>query len=90
MSKEQYESSVKQMPYSQSCVFAKLSDLSNMAVIKEKLDSPEMRSVLESKVPADKLAQLTERVKEMTFDKDSVTCNISPLGDISLRIIDRD
>ena len=39
MSKEQYESSVKQMPYSQSCVFAKLSDLSNMAVIKEKLDS---------------------------------------------------
>lgn len=90
MSKQQFESSVKQIPYGQSCVYAKLSDLNNLAVIRERFEDPSVRAMLDGKVPADKMEQLTERIKEMTFDTDSVTCNVSPLGEVSLRIIDRD
>lgn len=90
MSKKQFVSNVKQIPFSQSCVYAKLSDLNNLAVIREKFDDPTVRGALGNQVPADKLEQLSQRIKEMTFDVDSVTCNVSPLGEVSLRIIDRD
>ena len=81
MSKQQFESNIKPIPYAQSCVYAKLADLNNLAVIKERLSG---------QVPEDKLNQLNERIQEMTFDTDSVSCNISPLGEVSLRIIERE
>lgn len=90
MSKQQYESNVKTIPYSQSCVFAKLSDLNNLAVIKERINDPAVRNAMAEKVPADKMDQICERIQEMKFDTDSVSCNVSPLGEIALQIIDRD
>ena len=46
--------------------------------------------MMSGQVPEDKLNQLNERIQEMTFDTDSVSCNISPLGEVSLRIIERE
>lgn len=89
MSKQQYESSVKAVPYSQPCIYAKLSDLNNLAVIKERFNDPAVREMMAGKVPEDKMEQIGERISEMKFDTDSVSCNISPLGEIALRIIDR-
>ncbi len=90
MSKQQFVSSIKQIPYSQTCVYAKLSDLNNLSVIRDRIDDPNIANMLDGKVSADKIAQMKERVREMVFDTDSVTCNVSPLGEVSLRIIDRD
>lgn len=90
MSKQQYESNVKAVPYSQTCVYAKLSDLNNLAVIKERFNDPTVREMMAGKVPEDKIEQIGERIKEMKFDTDSVSCNVSPLGEVALRIIDRE
>ena len=90
MPKQQYESNIKQLPYAQPCVYAKLSDLNNLAVIKERFNDPAVRSAMAGKVPEDKLSQLQERIQEMTFDTDSVSCKIPPLGEVSLQIIERD
>ena len=76
MSKQQFESNVKPIPYAQSCVYAKLADLNNLAVIKERFNDPSVRAMMSGQVPEDKLNQLNERIQEMTFDTDSVSCNI--------------
>ena len=90
MSRQQYESNIKQIPYPQSCVYAKLADLNNLEVIKEKFNDPTVRSAMAGKVPEDQLSQLEERIREMRFDTDSVSCKIPPLGEISLQIIERE
>ena len=63
MSKKQFVSNIKQIPFSQSCVYAKLSDLNNLAVIREKFDDPAVRGALESQVPSDKMEQLSQRMQ---------------------------
>ena len=65
-----FESSIKQIPYSQENVYAKLSDLSNLEAVKDKL-------------PADK-------IKDLSFDSDSLSFSVSPVGQISLKIIERE
>lgn len=90
MSKQQYESNIKTIPFRQDSVYSKLSDLNNLAVIKEKINDPNIRNMMAGKVPADKLEQISQRIQEMTFDTDTVSCNISPLGEVSLCIIERE
>ena len=51
-------------------VFAKLSDLNNLAILKEKL-------------PAE------SGVSEMTYDRDTVSFSVNPVGKITLRIVER-
>ena len=77
MSKQQFESNIKPIPYAQSCVYAKLADLNNLSVIKERFNDPSVRAMMSGQVPEDKLNQLNERIQEMTFDTDSVSCKIS-------------
>lgn len=90
MAEQQFESSVKLIPYSQDLVYAKLSDLTNLSVIKERINDPMFDSAVAGKVPQDKLEQIKERVKDMTFDRDSITTNVPPMGELSLRIIERE
>ena len=90
MSKQQFESNVKAVAHPQSCVYAKLADLNNLAVIKERFNDPALRSQMAGQVPEDKLDQLQRNIEEMTFDTDSVTCKVPPVGDLSLRIIERE
>lgn len=65
-----FESSVKVIPYSQERVYEKLSDLSNLEAIKDRL-------------PEDK-------VKNMSFDTDTLSFNVDPVGQLTLRIIERE
>lgn len=90
MSKQQYESNVKAIPFNQNCVYSKLADLKNLEVIKERINDPNVRAMMNGKVPEDKLEQISQRIQEMTFSTDSVSCNISPLGEVSLSIIERE
>ena len=65
-----FESSIKQVPFAQQAVYAKLSDLSNLESVRDR-------------VPNDKL-------QDFTFDSDSVSISVAPVGKITLRICDRE
>ena len=65
-----FESSIKQIPYSQAAVYRNLSDLNNLEKVRDR-------------VPEDK-------VKDFTFDHDTVSINVDPVGQLTLRICDRE
>jgi uncharacterized protein YqkB len=65
-----YESSIKTVPYPQEAVYRNISDLSNLARIRDR-------------VPNDK-------IQEFTFDQDSVSVSVPPVGQITLRIVERE
>lgn len=66
----QYESSVKHIPYPQERVYAKLEDLNNLESLKGRL-------------PEDK-------VKELTYDRDSATVDVPPIGKVTIRVVERE
>ena len=81
-----YESQIKQVPYSQSAVYAKLSDLTNLAVIKERIDDPNVQA----KIPADKIEEVRNAVNQMEFTTDTVSAPAGPIGTIAVQIVDRE
>lgn len=65
-----FESSVKVIPYSQVRVYNKLSDLSNLEAIKDRL-------------PQDK-------VQDLSFDSDTLSFSVPPVGQLTLQIVERE
>lgn len=65
-----FESSVKQIPYSQQAVYDNISDLRNLEKVRDR-------------VPEDK-------VNDFSFDQDTVSLNVQPVGELRLRICDRE
>ncbi len=65
-----YESSIKQIPYSQEAVYRNISDLNNLEKVRDR-------------IPADK-------VNDFKFDSDSISINVSPVGDVKLNIVERE
>ena len=66
----QFESDIKVIPYAHGRVYSKLSDLSNLEGVKDRL-------------PADK-------IQDLSFDSDSLSFSIAPVGKITLRICERE
>lgn len=91
---EKFESGVKLIPYPVEVVYGKMADLNNLAVVKERMQDPSFQQAAQTasqgKLSEEQMRQLVERVKEMTFDTDSVSVNISPVGQVTLRIVDRE
>ncbi len=87
-----YESSVKQLYYPQSAVYAKLSDLSNLESIRDRFNDPNVQQQLISsgQVPADKIDQIKEKLSQAMFTPDSVSVNVDPVGNFTINIIDRE
>lgn len=81
-----YESQIKQVPFSQSAVYAKLSDLTNLAVIKERFDDPNVQA----KISADKIEEVRNAVNQMEFTTDTVSAPAGPIGTIAVQIVDRE
>jgi hypothetical protein len=82
-----YESQIKQVPYTQSAVYAKISDLTNLAVIKERFDDP----AVQAKMPADKVEEIRSAVNQMEFTADTVTAPAGPIGgSITVEIVERE
>ena len=71
----QFESTVKHVPYSQERVYTKLSDLSNLESVRERLDM--MKEKLQGKV------------EDLSFDRDSLTVKVQGIS-LTLRIIERE
>ncbi len=66
----QFESGIKQIPYSQEKVYNKLSDLNNLETVKDKIP--------------------TDQIQNLTFDSDTLSFSISPVGQLSLQIVERE
>lgn len=81
-----YESQIKQVPFSQSAVYAKLADLTNLAVIKERFDDP----VVQEKLPADKIEEVRKAVQQMEFTADTVSVPAGPIGSVAVEIVERE
>lgn len=65
-----FESSIKQIPYSQESVYNMLSNLSNIEKVRDR-------------IPEDK-------IKDFSFDQDTLSIKADPVGELKLRIIERE
>lgn len=65
-----FESSIKQIPYSQQAVYAMLSDLGNIEKVRDR-------------IPEDK-------IRDFHFDRDTIAVTAPPVGELRLRIVERD
>ena len=81
-----YESQIKQVPFCQSAVYAKISDLSNLAVIKERIDDPN----IQAQIPADKIDEVRRAVSQMEFTTDTLSGPVGPIGNIAVEIVERE
>ena len=87
-----YESKVKTIPAPQAAVYAKLSDLNNLAVLKEKLNDPEAleRIKASGKVTDDQLQKAREQLKSLEVTSDTLSVDVPPVGKIAIRIVERE
>ena len=83
MSTRTFESNIKQIPHKQESVFNTLSDLNNLQVLKDRFEQ------VKDQIPEDKRKEM-EKLKDLRFDSDSITINALMVGDLKMRIIDRD
>lgn len=70
MSKTRFESSIKQIPYTQQSVYDMLSNMENIEKVMDR-------------VPQDK-------IKDISFDRNTVSVSVEPVGNIKLRVCDRE
>ena len=77
-----FESSIKQIPHSQKSVYAMLSDLSNIQRLKDHLP--------EEATDNDEMNKVKDKLKNLSFDQDSLSINVDPIGQVSMRVIERD
>ncbi|MBQ8455477.1 MAG: SRPBCC family protein [Bacteroidaceae bacterium] len=89
----EYKSEVKKIYAPIERVYERLSDLNNLAVIQQGLDNPEAMERIKQqagdKVTPEQLEQVVEKLRELQFDRDSVSGN-TPMGTATLRIIERE
>lgn len=87
-----YESQIKQLNCPVENVYAKLSDLNNLAVIKERFGDPAVQQAMiaSGQVPEDKLEQIKSAVEKLQFTQDSVSGEFDMLGNIGVEIIERE
>jgi len=82
-----YESSVKQLNYPVDSVYAKVSDLNNLSIIKERINDP----LIQQQIPEDKLAQVRDAIDKLEFTADTVTCQAGGMvGTIAVEIVERE
>ncbi|MGI6219217.1 MAG: SRPBCC family protein [Bacteroidaceae bacterium] len=79
---EQFESSVKQLPYSPAQVYAKLSDLRNVDELKRRIPPEAMDAVREKGLSFD--------LDSVVCDADSITFPAPQIGQLRLAICDRE
>ena len=89
-----YESSVKRIYAPVGNVYAKLSDLNNLAAIRERMADPAFEQVIRQqmgdKLNEGQLQQARNVVSRMQFDRDTATVEAGPVGSVSLRIVERE
>ncbi len=89
MSQCNFESAVKLIPYSQEKVYARLSDLNNLSVVRDRLADPAFSAAMQQQMSEEKVNEIRKHLSNMQFDADSVRVDVAPVGNVCLRIIER-
>lgn len=90
-----YESTVKTVYAPVERVYARLSDLTSLQALKEKVDDPRFEEIINTHVPADKrptpeqFEKLRNNIRKMELTTDTLSGHIGPLGDITVRVVER-
>lgn len=89
-----YESTVKKIYFPVESVYARLSDLTNLQVIQDRIDDPAFEQLMlekaGDKVKPEQVAQIKERIRSLQFTQDTVSGDAAPLGTVTLRIVERE
>lgn len=89
MSLTKFESAVKPLSHPQQSVYGWLSDLRHIEALREKLNDPAVLQQLGERVPGTDAESLRRQLETMTLSEDTVTMD-SPLGKVTLRIVERE
>lgn len=76
------ESAVKAVPHSQRAVYDTLSDLTHLKSLKDHIPAGSTGNA--------EMDEVKDKLQDLSFDKDSMSINISPVGNVSMRIVDRE
>lgn len=85
-----FVSDIKTIPHPQKKVYEYLSDLNNLAQVKERLKDPAFQDKLQQEADKYNAGDLREKLDKISFDRDSMSFSGSPVGDVCLRIIERE
>lgn len=90
-----YESTIKHSYAPNDRVYAKLSDLTNLQVLKDRVNDPNFINMIKAqagdKVNDEQIEQLKQRFESLQFTTDSVSGHVDQLGvDMTLRIVERE
>lgn len=89
MSLTKFESAVKPLSHPQQTVYGWLSDLRHIEALREKLNDPAVLQQVGERVPGTDAESLRRQLETMTLSEDTVTMD-SPLGKVTLRIVERE
>ncbi len=84
------ESGVKQINYPQETVYAKIADLNNLSLIRDKFNDFGAQSRMKENIPEEKIEQVRKTLDTMQFDTDSVSFNMNPIGQIAIQVVERE
>lgn len=85
-----YESKVKQIPYAQSSVYAKMADLTHLLKLKDAVGTPAAAEMLNGKITEDQQRQARELLDGMEATPDSLSVQLPMVGAVTLNIVERD
>lgn len=90
-----YESSIKYNPAPVERVYEKISDLTSLRGLQERMSDPAFADTLKQRageqIKPEQVQMIQDKVKDLQFDRDSITTNVEQLGTtLTLRIIERE
>lgn len=84
-----YESSVKELAYSQQSVYNKLSDLTHLESIRQRLDDPNLQAQMAGKVSEEQLAKAKEQIEKMKLTADELSIELPMMGELQVKVVER-
>ncbi|MBO4563859.1 MAG: SRPBCC family protein [Bacteroidaceae bacterium] len=85
-----HESEVKIIGYPQETVYAKIADLNNLAVVKERFNDPEVQAKMAGNIPPEKVEQVRKTLETLQVSTDAVSLEVDPVGRLAIQIVERD
>lgn len=89
-----YESTVKYANAPIERVYAMLSDLTSLEIIRQNISNPTYRQMVMEKagdkVTPEQMDQIEQRLKDMVITPDSLTADAGPVGQVTLNIVERE
>ncbi len=86
----EFKSEVKQIQAPQTAVYTKLSNLKNLDSVKRHMSDPEAVKKLADQMGQDKVEKMSQYLENVEFDLDTITVSGTPVGNVCLRIIERE